>query len=78
MGPPTTRDTLRIPIQTPETQPAELFTLADLIKYWNRDWTLERAGFGGAGGGMTGIRGITYLDGEILPRIRAMKCEEPS
>ena len=58
--------TLRIPIQTPETQPAELFTLADLIKYWNPDWTLERAGFGGAGGGMTGIRGITYLDGEIL------------
>jgi hypothetical protein len=58
--------TLRISIQTPETQPAELFRPADLMQYWNPDWTLERAGFGGAGGGMPGIRGITYLDGEIL------------
>jgi ADP-ribosylglycohydrolase len=58
--------TLRIPIQAPETQPAELFRLADLMQYWNPDWTLERAGFGGAGGGMPGIRGITYLDGDIL------------
>ena len=47
-------------------KPAELFKLADLMQYWNPDWTLDRAGFGGAGGGMTGIRGITYLDGEIL------------
>ena len=59
-------NTIHIPIQEPETQPAELFRLADLMKYWNPDWTLERAGFGGAGGGMPGIRGITYLDGEIL------------
>ena len=58
--------TLRIPIQQPVTQPAELFSLADLMQYWNPDWTLERAGFGGAGGGMPGIRGITYLDGETL------------
>jgi hypothetical protein len=43
-----------------------LFRLADLTRYWNPDWTLERAGFGGAGGGMPGIRGITYLDGEVL------------
>jgi hypothetical protein len=57
---------LRIPIQEPETQPAELFRLSDLMRYWNPDWTLERAGFGGAGGGLPGIRGITYLDGEIL------------
>jgi hypothetical protein len=59
-------NTLHIPIQAPEAQPAELFNLADLMQYWNPDWTLERAGFGGAGGGMAGIRGITYLDGEIL------------
>jgi hypothetical protein len=59
-------NTLRIPIQAPETQPAELFDLADLMQYWNPNWTLERAGFGGAGGGMPGIRGITYLDGEVL------------
>jgi hypothetical protein len=58
--------TLRIAKQEPETQPAELFKLADLTRYWNLDWTLERAGFGGAGGGMPGIRGITYLDGPIL------------
>lgn len=58
--------TLHIPIQEPRTQSAELFSLADLMKYWNPDWTLERAGFGGAGGGLPGIRGITYLDGEVL------------
>src|SRR5204862_7152994 len=57
---------LIISIQQPVTQPAENFKLADLTKYWNPDWTLERAGFGGAGGGMGGIRGITYLDGEVL------------
>ena len=58
--------TLRIAVQKPRTQPAELFRLADLMQYWNPDWTLDRAGFGGAGGGMPGIRGITYLDGEVL------------
>jgi hypothetical protein len=57
---------IRIPIQDPVTQPAELFKLADLMQYWNPDWTLERAGFGGAGGGLPGIRGITYLDGPVL------------
>jgi len=59
-------NSLQISLQQPETQPAELFTLADLMRYWNPDWTLERAGFGGAGGGMPGIRGITYLDGDVL------------
>jgi len=57
---------LRIPVQDPLTQPAELFRLADLTKFWNPDWALERSGFGGAGGGMAGIRGITYLDGHVL------------
>jgi hypothetical protein len=59
-------DSIRIPGQDPITQPAELFKLADLMRYWNPDWILERAGFGGAGGGMPGIRGITYLDGPVL------------
>ena len=57
---------LNIPVQEPVTQAAELFTLADFTRYWNPDWTLERAGFGGAGGGMGGIRGNTYLDGDVL------------
>src|SRR5271166_1562575 len=59
-------NSIRIPLQDPVTQPAELFKMADLMEYWNRDWALERAGFGGAGGGMPGIRGITYLDGQVL------------
>jgi ADP-ribosylglycohydrolase len=57
---------LHIKVQQPITQPAELFKLSDLMQYWNHDWTLERAGFGGAGGGLPGIRGITYLDGDTL------------
>jgi hypothetical protein len=59
-------NSLRIPVQAPVTQPAELFKLTDLMQYWNPDWTMERAGFGGAGGGISGIRGITYLDGPVL------------
>jgi len=59
-------DNISIPVQQPITQPAELFKLADLTKYWNPDWELQRAGFGGAGGGLSGIRGITYLDKDVL------------
>jgi len=36
------------------------------MRYWNAEWTLEHAGFGGAGGGMGGIRGITHLAGDVL------------
>ena len=59
-------NTVHISLQEPQTQPAEIFKLADLMRYWNPDWKLERAGFGGAGGGMPGIRGITFLDGDVL------------
>jgi hypothetical protein len=59
-------DSLIIPFEQPTTQQAELFTLADFTKLWNPDWTLERAGFGGAGGGIEGIRGGTHLEGQIL------------
>lgn len=52
--------------QAPVTQPAERFVLADLMQFWNPEWKLERAGFGGAGGGMAGIRGITYVSGAVL------------
>ncbi|HEU0040668.1 MAG TPA: phosphatidylinositol-specific phospholipase C/glycerophosphodiester phosphodiesterase family protein, partial [Verrucomicrobiae bacterium] len=52
---------ISIPTQEPATQPAELFALADLMKFWNPDWKLERAGFGGAGGGIGNIHGITHL-----------------
>jgi hypothetical protein len=57
---------MRIRIQQPITQPAELFPLSELTKYWNPDWKLERAGCGGAGGGIGNIRGITHLEGEVL------------
>lgn len=70
-------DTLRIPAQSIAQQPSERFVLADFTRYWNPDWTLERAGFGGAGGGMAGIRGITCLEGDILatyPRDEVRAC----
>ena len=59
-------DSLVIAVEKPKTQQPELFKLADFTRLWNPDWTLERAGFGGAGGGIEGIRGDTYLDGQIL------------
>jgi hypothetical protein len=55
-----------VPDRPVRTQEADRFTLADLMRDWNASWTLERAGFGGAGGGMRGIRGITHLDGDVL------------
>jgi len=58
--------TITIPIQQPGAQPAELFALSDMTKFWNPDWKLERAGFGGAGGGIGNIRGITHLEGGVL------------
>jgi len=58
--------TITIPAQDPITQPAELFALADLMQFWNPNWRLERAGFGGAGGGLAQVRGRTCLDGDVL------------
>lgn len=57
---------IAVTIQKPEALPAELFQLGDLMRYWNAEWKLLRAGVGGAGGGMRGIRGNTYLDGDVL------------
>jgi len=61
-----TADAVSIAVQQPETQAAELFRVGDLMQYWNADWQLLRAGVGGAGGGMPGIRGNTHLDGDVL------------
>jgi hypothetical protein len=57
---------VHVQVQNVVTQSAELFSLSELTRYWNPEWSLERAGFGGAGGGMPGIRGNTYLDGDVL------------
>jgi hypothetical protein len=59
-------DAVAISVQQPETQPAELFKVGDLMQYWNAAWQLLRAGVGGAGGGMPGIRGNTHLEGDVL------------
>ena len=59
-------DNLVIAIEKLITQEPELFKLSDLTKWWNPEWSLDRAGFGGGAGGLRGIRGITYLNGEVL------------
>jgi len=60
-------DIIYIPIQKEIiTQKAERFHPNEFTKWWNPDWTLSRAGFGAPGGGVRGIRGGTFLDGDIL------------
>lgn len=59
-------DSLVIPSEEVVTQSAELYTLAELAKTWNPDWKLERAGFGGGDGGLKGMRGQTYREGDVL------------
>jgi hypothetical protein len=57
---------ISITVHKPQPLPAELFQIGDLMQYWNPEWKLLRAGVGGAGGGMRGIRGNSYLDGDVL------------
>ncbi|MBN2665491.1 MAG: ADP-ribosylglycohydrolase family protein, partial [Bacteroidales bacterium] len=60
-------DTLFIPVQREIiTQKPESFHPDEFTKWWNPEWTLSRAGFGAPGGGVRGIRGGTFLDGDIL------------
>jgi hypothetical protein len=58
--------TLTVQPQPTEPLPPELFNIDELVRYWNPDWQMVRAGVGGAGGGMKGIRGNTWLDGDVL------------
>ncbi len=57
---------LLIPVEPVKTQAPELFRLADLMRYWNPDWRLERAAAGGTSGGWMGLLGMTCLDGDVL------------
>jgi len=56
---------ITVPYRPVTTQPAELFQLSDLTKYWDPDWHLERAGFGGVRRAPCSLRG-TYLEGDVL------------
>lgn len=59
--------TILIPVQKVIVQQErEYFHPNEFTKWWNPDWTLSRAGFGAPGGGVRGIRGGTFLDGDIL------------
>ncbi len=60
------KDVLVVPAERVTTRPAELFSPNEFVRYWNPDWTLERAGYGAPGGGHRGIRGGTFVDGEVL------------
>jgi hypothetical protein len=44
----------------------ELFPIERLAELWDPAWSLHHAGFGGAGGGLAGIPGLTCLDGDTL------------
>ncbi|MEO8171477.1 MAG: ADP-ribosylglycohydrolase family protein [Sediminibacterium sp.] len=54
------------PLQKVAPTPSENFSPNDFTKYWNPQWTMERAGFGAPGGGHRGIRGGTFLDSNVL------------
>jgi hypothetical protein len=67
LGVDTGGDTLRIPVPADITAlPPERFDPNDFTRWWNPEWKLERAGFGAPGGGVRGIRGGTFVDGDIL------------
>lgn len=59
-------DTWTVPDARLVARPSENFSPNEFTRYWNPAWTLERAGFGAPGGGHRGLRGGTFLDGEVL------------
>jgi hypothetical protein len=68
-GATVTNDSILVPHKPVQTQPAERFSLSDYTGYWNPEWILDRAGFGGISG--PGINGpqcprSTFLDGDVL------------
>jgi len=60
---------LLLPQEAIKTQPAERFTPADLMQYWNPQWRLERAAY-------TSVHGGTYLESDdvlaTFPRDESM------
>jgi hypothetical protein len=52
--------------ETPRPLPLERFTLADLMRFWAPEWTMERAGFGATIGGRSGYPGGTWLADGVL------------
>ena len=58
--------TLVIPREAAQALPLERFTLADLTRYWQPEWTLQRAGFGATIGGLSGYPGGTWLADGVL------------
>ena len=69
-GATVTANDLTVAYQPVATQEAELFKLADLTQYWNADWKLERAGFGGVPDRIPNAPRsyprATYLEGDVL------------
>lgn len=69
-GAAVTATDLTVPYAPVTTQEAELFKLADLTRYWNPDWKLERAGFGGVPDRSPGAPRLypraTFLEGDVL------------
>lgn len=55
---------ISVPYKPVATQPAELFAIGELMNYWQPEWTLDRAGFGGIRWGAC-LR-TTYVNGDVL------------
>ena len=72
------RGMLMIPRQEPKTQEPELFKLSDFTKWWNPDWILERAGYGGGTEGFQGFVATLTSMVRLLRFGRAMRFVGPS
>ena len=52
--------------ETAQPLPLERVTLGDLTRYWQPEWSLDRAGFGATIGGRGGYPGGTWLSDGVL------------